>query len=111
MPRTKKNGGAMVDDLKMLAVPFALLLAKEGLDKSKSKKTPKSKTKTMSPKSAKSPSSPRRKTTLAGGSVTQSGGCHSCNLPMGPSMSGGSSKTGGRMKKLTKDIDMFLKKY
>lgn len=90
----QKKGGAFVDDVKNLAVPFAILLAKEGLSKvfdksSKSKKT------TLSASSAKKPSSTRRRT-MAGGS---------CNLGC---QAGGAAQ---ELVKLQNQIDNFLNKY
>lgn len=62
-----KKGGALIDDVKNLAVPFAILLAKQGLqtmfDK---KKTPQ--TAQLSAKVASQPTSSRRRTTAVGGS-------------------------------------------
>lgn len=116
-PKTsnKKKGGAMMDDIKNLAVPFAILLAKQGLegmfDKSGSKvgvaaspkKTP-----------AKSPAkkSPATKKAQSGGA------CATCQNVTG-TMSGGSSRS--RSKKtsdvkrsyqsLAERIDKFLSKH
>lgn len=101
-----KKGGSLVNDVKNLAVPFAILLAKEGLSKvfkkdkeaspKKSAKTSRS-AKTTSAKSAKKPTSVRRRT-MSGGS---------CNL-------GCAAQTGGAVKelfKLQQEIDQFLEKY
>jgi hypothetical protein len=93
-----KRGGALVDDVKNLAVPFAILLAKEGLSKM-FKEDKKAAKKDVSPKTASKPSSTRRRTTLSGGS---------CNL-------GCNATTGGQAAKelfqLQKEIDNFLEKY
>ena len=91
---TKKRGGAITDDLKNLAVPFAILLAKQGLDHVKNNKT--------TSKSMVSPSSIRRKSTLSGGN------CSPCN---GAGIKPPTQQMGGKMKKLSKAIDNFLKKY
>lgn len=93
-----KKGGAIVDDVKNLAVPFAILLAKEGLSKMFKGDTKKS-SKSMSASSASKPTSSRRRTTLSGGS---------CNL-------GCTALTGGQATKqlfeLQNEIDRFLEKY
>ncbi len=95
--KKEKKGGSFVTDVQNLAVPFAILLAKEGL--SKVFKKDDKKTSSLSPKTAKRPSSLRRKSTLAGGS---------CNLGCG-------AMTGGRAARelftLQKEIDNFLEKY
>lgn len=104
MPRKKADkGGAIVDDLKTLAVPFAIILAKKGLDMSKKKKSNVTVTSGMSPKSTKKPMSSRRKTTFVGGCSSGCGG--HLDIPQG----GGSA--GGQIKKLHRSIDNFLKKY
>lgn len=103
-----KRGGAIVDDVKTLAVPFAILLAKEGLNKlfkekkSASSLSPKtSSPKTLSPKTAATPSSTRRRSTLSGGS---------CNLGcgVGGQMGGAAAR---ELFNLQKSIDNFLQKY
>lgn len=94
---SSKKGGAVLDDVKTLAVPFAVLLAKEGLGKVFKKKDGKP-SENLSPKAAARPTSSRRRTTLSGGS---------CNL--------GCGMTGGQAAKslyaLQKQIDFFLEKY
>lgn len=94
--KKEKQGGSFVADVNNLAVPFAILLAKEGLSKVFKKDTKKA---SVSPKTARKPSSLRRKSTLAGGS---------CNLGCG-------AMTGGRAARelftLQKEIDNFLEKY
>lgn len=95
----KKHGGALSDDLKTLAVPFAILLAKQGLEERK-KNIP-NKSSTKNPSSTKSPTSFRRKTTMTGGNC---GPCNGAGLVA-------NTQTGGKMKKLSKAIDNFLKKY
>ncbi len=95
--QSAKRGGAIVDDVKNLAVPFAILLAKEGLSKMFPKGT--SSSKTLSPASASKPLSSRRRATMSGGS---------CNL-------GCTAQTGGQAAKqlfaLQNEIDRFLEKY
>jgi hypothetical protein len=96
--QSSKKGGAIVDDVKNLAVPFAILLAKEGLSKM-FKEDPKKSSKSLSAASAAKPSSTRRRTTMSGGS---------CNL-------GCTAQTGGQAAKqlfeLQNEIDRFLQKY
>lgn len=96
--QSAKKGGAIVDDVKNLAVPFAILLAKEGLSKM-FKADAKKPTKSLSASSAAKPSSSRRRTTQSGGS---------CNL-------GCTAQTGGQAAKqlfeLQTEIDRFLEKY
>lgn len=64
-----KKGGALMDDVKNLAVPFAILLAKQGLqsmfDKKKAKKGGEVE---LSASSASKVASQRRRSTIAGGS-------------------------------------------
>jgi hypothetical protein len=91
-PKTKK-GGALVDDMKNLAVPFAILLAKYGIesmtDKSKDKPTKKSKGGEC--KTCTGDFDKKKKTTKKGG------------------------KAGEEMKKrftqVANEIDAFLAKY
>jgi hypothetical protein len=88
-----KKGGAFVDDVKNLAVPFAILLAKEGLTKvfaDKKKKSAKEDAK-------KTTKSSTNKRTLKGGS---------CNA--GCTMSGGAAH---ELVQLQNKIDAFLQKY
>jgi hypothetical protein len=98
--QSAKKGGAIVNDVKNLAVPFAILLAKEGLSKmfKADTKTTKS-SKSLSASSAKKTTSSRRRTTMSGGS---------CNL-------GCTAQTGGQAAKqlfeLQTEIDRFLEKY
>jgi hypothetical protein len=93
--KQSKTGGSFVADVQNLAVPFAILLAKEGLSKvfKKDVKT------STSAKSASRPSSLRRKSTLSGGS---------CNLGCG-AMTGG--RAARELFQLQKEIDNFLEKY
>lgn len=96
--QSAKKGGAIVDDVRNLAVPFAILLAKEGLSKM-FKADAKKSSKSLSASSASKPTSSRRRTTQSGGS---------CNL-------GCTSQTGGQAAKqlfeLQTEIDRFLEKY
>jgi hypothetical protein len=92
--KQSKRGGSIVNDVKNLAVPFAILLAKEGLSKmfkvEETKKASKASSKT---------STLKRRGTMSGGS---------CNL-------GCSAQTGGQAAKqlfeLQNEIDHFLEKY
>lgn len=98
--QSAKKGGAIVDDVKNLAVPFAILLAKEGLSKMfKADSKPKKASKSLAPSSAAKSTSSRRRTTMSGGS---------CNL-------GCTAQTGGQAAKqlfeLQTEIDRFLEKY
>lgn len=101
---SSKKGGALMNDVQNLAVPFAILLAKEGLSKmfknteEKSSKTSK-KTETTSAKSASSSKSMRRRSTMNGGS---------CNLGCGAMTGGEAAK---QLFELQKQIDNFLEKY
>ena len=101
-PAAKKKGGSLAEDIKSLAVPFAILLAKEGLDtmfngKNKSAKAS---------MSASKPASGRKKTAVGG---QKGGACGSCstNLPT----VGGGAREKSRYASLANDIDMFLRKY
>ena len=99
----KKEGGAFVSDVKNLAVPFAILLAKEGLTKyfkDDKKSSSKSSSKTPEKKSTKtSPSTMSRRRTMAGGS---------CNLGCGAMTGGAAAK---QLMQLQQQIDNFLEKY
>lgn len=101
-----KKGGAFVNDVKNLAVPFAILLAKEGLtkyfkdEKANDKKTSSSSKKSASAKSEKSsPNSLSRRRTMTGGS---------CNLGCGAMTGGAAAK---QLVALQQQIDNFLEKY
>jgi hypothetical protein len=97
--QSSKKGGSFVGDVQNLAVPFAILLAKEGLSKV-FKKTDKTGTSSsLSAKSASQPKSTRRRSTLSGGS---------CNLGCG-AMTGG--RAARELFQLQKEIDNFLEKY
>lgn len=88
-PKSKK-GGALVDDVKNLAVPFAILLAKQGLEGMFKKKE----------KKASAAVSARRRS-AAGGS------CSTCATV--PAQAGGGKMN--RYKQLSDEIDRFLAKY
>lgn len=94
-----KKGGSLAEELKSLAVPFAILLAKQGLDGMFDSKKKGS-------KKAIEVSSSKRKAAVGGG-------CSSCAQPVAPkaggSKSAGSSKS--RYAQLAKEIDDFLSKY
>lgn len=81
-----KKGGSLASEVQKLAVPFAILLAKEGLDAATKK----------SKKSAKEISAkvPSKKGGDCGSSCKKSGG-----------------EVKNRFEKLSQDIDNFLKKY
>lgn len=101
-----KKGGALVDDLKNLAVPFAILLAKQGVENMYAKKSAKGSTKD-SPKSASKTTSARRRATLSGGACTSG-----CGMTGG--RRGGSSNAEAvkhNFSKIAADIDKFLAKY
>lgn len=106
-----KKGGALMEDLKSLAVPFAILLAKQGVENMYAKKTASAKAKATkkpaSAKAAKKPASARRRTTMTGGC----GG--SCGAPMsgGAAMGSNSLAIKNNFSKIAADIDRFLSKY
>lgn len=87
----QKHGGALGDDLKALAVPFAIILAKQGLEKQQSKLTKKNNSKGGS----------KEKSIMKGGTC---GPCNGAGTTP-PNM------VGGKLNKLSKAIDNFLKKY
>ena len=109
----KAKGGAILDDVKNLAVPFAILLAKQGLQhmfdntKNENKKSALQKSESKST-SSKSPArqSPARKSVKVGGS------CGS-QCATAAQKKGGSSSDAVkvRFEKLSKEIDSFLQKY
>lgn len=121
---SNKEGGALMDDIKNLAVPFAILLAKQGLDglftDKKDKKTTKEKktktTKTVKePKekkeTASKPASKGRRGTLAGG------GCGGqCGAMQTPVMTGGRRQNNDlriqeRFNNIAREIEQFLQRY
>ena len=118
----KKGGDALSEQLTGLAVPFAFLLAKQGLEALKKEK-----------KKSATPKKSARRATMAGGSESASfeeiksvlegnelvggakkrkgkkgGACVSCGSSL-PQLGGASSLR--NLEKLRKNIDNFLKKY
>lgn len=91
--KTTKKGGDLISDVKGLAVPFAILLAKQGLEMAMDKKK-----KSPEPTPASKPKSLARRRTVGGD-------CTTCNKK------GGSDDVKERFAKLSKEIDNFLKKY
>ena len=95
--KSAKKGGSVLSDVQSLAVPFAILLAKQGLESLKEKKTVK-----------KAAVSARQK--------SAAGGCGSCASAV-PVARGGAApkaaaKSGGKgYAKLSKQIDDFLKNF
>lgn len=90
-----KKGGALMDDLQNLAVPFAILLAKQGLESmfSKDKKTQKTAKKSSSKQS--------------GGDC----GCGGTVATVGAPLAGGKPTMKQKFMSLTDTIDNFLQKY
>lgn len=136
-----KKGGALMDDVKNLAVPFAILLAKQGLQTmfDKKKKTASAGSE-LSARSASSASSARRRSTLTGGSCGSQCAAHVAPATGGAKRTSAAKRTtsksttakssstrasssrssrGGaqgqqvksRFEKLSKEIDEFLQKY
>lgn len=111
---TAVSGGGIIDDVKALAVPFAILLAKQGLDSVLEKK-PKEEVSSPSPEKPATKSNKRRGT-MAGG---QCGMCASASTAAitTPSMTGGAiaSKRSNELSKkfnnIAKEIETFLNKY
>ena len=118
--RKKAQGGALMNDISNLAVPFAILLAKQGLqhmykkDKLEEGKTAKSKS-AKSAKEAKSAKSAKETKSRRKSSVRAvSGG--SCGSQCASSQqSGGNPKSikevQNRFKKISEDIDQFLRTH
>lgn len=108
-----KKGGALLDDVKNLAVPFAILLAKQGLQnlfdekKTKTDKKPKTekKTKTEKKPAASKPSSSKRRTSIAGGSACTAG----CGMAGGHGKKAASIQT--QFDSIAREIEQFLQKY
>jgi hypothetical protein len=86
--KSVKKGGFIADDIKNLAVPFAILLAKQGLTNMFDKKKQESKAKTPSPSK---PSSIQRRKSVSGGSA--------------------SVEVRENFDSIAKQINNFLKKY
>ena len=116
----KKSGGAIMDDIKNLAVPFAILLAKEGLQSMFDDKKDKIGVASDSPKSTSAKSTSARSTSARSTSASKKtspkkqdgGNCASCQQPQ---MGGNNKKRNESMKQnyalLAKRIDEFLAKY
>ena len=103
----KQQGGALMNDIGNLAVPFAILLAKQGLEhmnKKSAAKTADTKAKTTSAsKTAAAKTAASRRKAAAGGScgsqcATKSGGSSSIK------------DVQERFKKIANEIDSFLRK-
>lgn len=127
----KKRGGALMDDVKNLAVPFAILLAKQGLQTMFDKKKKSTDTDVeFKAKTASQTSTARRRTTLTGGSCgsacaqslhggttrtqVQSNSSERVSKTKNSNTRQGGSKTNevkSRFEKLSKEIDAFLQKY
>lgn len=87
---SRKQGGALIDDVKNLAVPFAILLAKQGLQSmfDKKKTTPDV---PLAASTASKPLSARRRSTAVGGSCGSQ-----CAAAIPQTQNGGRTrKTGG----------------
>uniref|UniRef100_A0A6C0BF39 Uncharacterized protein n=1 Tax=viral metagenome TaxID=1070528 RepID=A0A6C0BF39_9ZZZZ len=121
----KKSGGAIMDDIKNLAVPFAILLAKEGLQSMFDDKKDKIGVASDSPKSTSAKSTSAKSTSARSTSARSTsaskktspkkqdgGNCASCQQPQ---MGGNNKKRNESMKQnyalLAKRIDEFLAKY
>ncbi len=108
-----KKGGALIDDVKNLAVPFAILLAKQGLKNLFDKKEEKPKKKTDKKKAAPAakaskPASTKRRTSIAGGSACTAG-CGMSGGTTGKSKRGASIQT--QFDSIAREIEQFLQKY
>ena len=97
--KKSKKGGALVEDIKNLAVPFAILLAKQGLEGMFDKK------KKAAEKPAAAISARKSTATRTRAAV---GGCGSC-APV--AKVGGASKKGSRYAELSREIDRFLNTF
>lgn len=107
--QTSKKGGALVDDIKNLAVPFAILLAKQGLSSIFEKDSAKKPTRSQSARKAPAakPASIKRRKSITGGSACTSG----CGMTGG---AGKSSKKGAvqtQFDSIAREIENFLQKY
>ncbi len=87
----KASGGALIDDVKNLAVPFAILLAKQGLQTmfDKKKSAPQAQSQ-LTARAASQPSSSRRRSTAVGGSCGSA-----CAAAVRPAAGGKSKKSCG----------------
>lgn len=113
--KTSASGGGIVDDIKSLAVPFAILLAKQGLDSVLEKKHKEPADATESPSDTTKKS--KRRGTLAGGQCSLCASAASVTTPNNV-MSGGSKAMTSKQKDLSKkfnniarEIESFLNKY
>ena len=118
----QKQGGNLVSDIQNLAVPFAILLAKQGLEgvfKSKPEKPVKATKKPSSAKKAPAaeakPKTTQRRKTISGGgaSCTSAAGCAGLkggNASCG-SKKGGNSSVGDQFNQIATEVQSFLKKY
>lgn len=118
----QKKGGAVMDDIKNLAVPFAILLAKQGLEGLFNNKTTKEVGVSASPKktvksakpSARKQQEQEQKNEQQKNKQQKGGACATCQ---GAAVVGGGKKESNRpsLKKnyvsLAKKIDEFLSKY
>lgn len=99
-----KSGGALMEDIKNLAVPFAILLAKQGFDSAFEKKAAAAESKSASSK---------RRGTMAGGSACASG----CGMTGGQSQKQQQRRQPEgqvlqkRFNHIAKEIEDFLNKY
>lgn len=112
LSKKPKKGGAIMDDIKNLAVPFAILLAKQGLESSFEKKSIKADNSNSTQKKNVLSTSQRRRT-MTGGSGGE--GCLSCGSTQSSSMSGGAHPNGVMLQKrfnnIAREIEEFLSKY
>lgn len=88
--KTSHKGGDLMTDLKNLAVPFAIILAKQTVEKMNSDKKP------SNSKSSKSSPEISRRKTVGGGSIQ---------------MMNNSQEVKKNFSKLAQDINQFFKKY
>jgi len=105
--KATKKGGALMDDVKNLAVPFAILLAKQGLQSMfDKKKTKKGGEVELEARSASKLNSQRRRTTIAGGSCGSScaAGLSQFTDALTPSSNSVNPPQAGGAKKATKKV-------
>lgn len=127
----RQKGGALVDDLKNLAVPFAILLAKQGFDSMKGTTTkgPKETKKAISvskktAKASTASSAAKRKRTIAGGACASGCGMAGGNMMTntindamksmgmsGASKGGAQKNIKSQFDSIAKEIEEFLQKY
>lgn len=112
--KATKKGGALMDDVKNLAVPFAILLAKQGLQSMfDKKKTKKGGEVELEAKTASKVNSQRRRTTIAGGSCGSScaaGLSQFTDALTPPSNSVNPPQAGGAKKTTKKVVKKVVKK-